>query len=855
MSRVLEFFSEKELQLQIGFPVGGWPIALLKELIDNALDACETAGMLPDIEVTLEPDAVSVQDNGPGLPASTLERSLDYLVRVSDKTHYVSPSRGQLGNALKCVWAAPYVVHGEAGSVEVTTGGVRHHLSVTLDRIAEQPRLHHDQEPDGFVKTGTLVKLCWPNVASFLSVSSTDGFYKSAYELLLEYAAFNPHGAFIYREPAEDFSQALRRTTDAWRKWAPRDPTSAHWYTTDRLQGLIAAYIADERRGGRARTVREFVSEFAGLSSTAKQKHVTEAAGLSRAYLHDLVGHDNVSTVDVSMLLSAMQEASRPVKPAALGVLGEAHVRSHLRRVWAEPESIQYKKFDGYLDDGIPVVLELAFAWRRADCPREGRQIIAGVNWTPSIRFPFQELPSWLGEQRLDEDDPVLFFAHLAMPRPDFTDRGKSVLGLPAGVRGPVAKRVIALTKHWTAMKRQGDRDERVATRQLEEYLKRQQPTVMKVKDAAYQVMREAYLEASAPQRPGLPRLPANARQVMYAARPKVLALTNNKCWKRSSYFTQMLLPDYVNDHPDETADWDVVFDDRGHLTEPHTNARIGLGTIAVRHYVASWHADVASGLDAFTVDHAVETTGPGNRYHFALFIEKEGFDALLAAAQIAARYDLAIFSTKGQSVTASRMLVEALSRHGVTVLVVHDFDKYGIEILHTLRSNTRRYTYACEPKVIDLGLRLGDVHGLEREHVDYRKAKKSPAIHLRACGATEEECAFLVRRENGQWMGDRVELNAMTSSQFIAWLEGKLAEAGVEKVVPDDDTLVKAYRLAVRKRKLQQAIDTLCAAIDAGPDAQVPEDLADRIREAIDGQPIAWDEALWQIVQGGPGA
>jgi len=36
----LEFFTEKELQLQIGQPKQCWPIALLKELIDNALDAC-----------------------------------------------------------------------------------------------------------------------------------------------------------------------------------------------------------------------------------------------------------------------------------------------------------------------------------------------------------------------------------------------------------------------------------------------------------------------------------------------------------------------------------------------------------------------------------------------------------------------------------------------------------------------------------------------------------------------------------------------------------------------------------------------------------------------------------------------
>ncbi len=102
-NRTLEFFTEKELQMQIGHGRPLWPIALIKELIDNALDACEQAGIPPEIEITVEPDAVTVRDNGPGLPESTLRRSLDYLVRVSDKSYYVSPSRGQLGNALKCV--------------------------------------------------------------------------------------------------------------------------------------------------------------------------------------------------------------------------------------------------------------------------------------------------------------------------------------------------------------------------------------------------------------------------------------------------------------------------------------------------------------------------------------------------------------------------------------------------------------------------------------------------------------------------------------------------------------------------------------------------------------------------------
>ena len=44
--RALEFFTESELTTQIGYGVELWPLVLVKELIDKALDACEaTAGM------------------------------------------------------------------------------------------------------------------------------------------------------------------------------------------------------------------------------------------------------------------------------------------------------------------------------------------------------------------------------------------------------------------------------------------------------------------------------------------------------------------------------------------------------------------------------------------------------------------------------------------------------------------------------------------------------------------------------------------------------------------------------------------------------------------------------------------
>jgi DNA topoisomerase VI subunit B len=430
-SRLLEFFTEKELTMQIGWERIVWPIALLKELIDNALDACETADIAPNVVVTVEEDAVSVQDNGPGLPERTLVRSLDYLARVSDKTYYVSPTRGQLGNALKCVWAAPYVMDGSHGRVEVVTGGRRHTIDVSLDRIIQAPTLRHSASPDGFVKSGTLVRIPWPGVASYLQGLRGGGLHgtQSAETLLRGYSLFNPHATFTLRRPGRP-DRTWLATDPAWRKWRPDTPTSAHWYTVDRLRDLIAAYLAEERRGRRGRTIRELVAEFNGLSGTAKQKAVLEAAGLSRARLSDLATGDDIDRVKVATLLAAMQRDSRPIKPAALGTIGKAHLTRHLIEDYgAQEESITYRKAEEVDDDGLPLVLEVAFGVLAEAHEGRGRQLAAGVNWAAALSLPFQSMPFLVGKARADEEDPVVLIAHLAKPGAQFADRGKGRLG------------------------------------------------------------------------------------------------------------------------------------------------------------------------------------------------------------------------------------------------------------------------------------------------------------------------------------------------------------------------------------------------------------------------------------------
>src|SRR5579871_842466 len=110
-SRELEFFSEGELVTQTGYDRAyWWPEVLAKELIDNSLDAVESAGITPGIKITFTGDELVISDNGPGIPADVVSRILDFTSRTSDKSAYVSPTRGAQGNAFKTLLAIPHVL-------------------------------------------------------------------------------------------------------------------------------------------------------------------------------------------------------------------------------------------------------------------------------------------------------------------------------------------------------------------------------------------------------------------------------------------------------------------------------------------------------------------------------------------------------------------------------------------------------------------------------------------------------------------------------------------------------------------------------------------------------------------------
>lgn len=832
LSRVMEFFSDRELTAQIGHPRHYWPVALLKELLDNALDACESVDIAPAITVELQDDALIVADNGPGLPLETLGKSLDYAVRVSDKTGYVSPSRGQQGNALKTLWAAPFVATG-TGLIEVETAAYRRSVEVTVDRIAQVPRLELRDGGTPDVKNGTKITVHWRGIAGYLLDSGSPDFYSVVYAV----TDFNPHCALTAIAPGID--QAFAATAPDWQHWRPDRPTAPHWYTPDRFRALVALLLNAEQRNGKARSVNEFIREFHGLSGTGKAKAIAQAANLTGAMLRDLIHDGDVDMNRLTAMLAAMKKAARQVKPEALGLLGQEHCAVNLKRYGVATDSIEYRRAQGEAD-GLPYALEVAFGVKEDGA--KPRTLRVGINFSPALEQPFSVLDSALNDARCTRFDPVAMLVHLACPLVQFADRGKARATLPDAIAADLQRLVKLVTARFTQAKRQADRAGRMAARDLEALRDARKVKPMTAKAAAWRVMEQAYLKASHGG-----TLPANARQMMYAARPPIIELTGKASpWKSSATFTQVLLPDYMDAHPDQCASWDVVFDDRGHFAEPHTRRRIGVGTLAVRDYIRDWHQIIPTEL-APSMPVRLKTTGPALRYRFALFVEKEGFNPLLDRAQIAERYDLALLSTKGMSVTAARQLVERLSEEGVTTLVLHDFDKSGFSICHTLQNDTRRYRFKTTPKVIDLGLRLADVETmkLDSEAVEYG-GDADPRPGLVERGATPAEADYLVTgKKDGKWTGRRVELNAMDARQFLDWLEDKLQDVGVEKFIPDDaDAIKAAWRRAWLIAELNKAIAQAAETLPQPPEP--PDDIAEQVRAKLAQHPaMRWDAAL----------
>lgn len=196
-----EYFTEDGLRKETGQPANQFRHVSLKELIDNALDAAETAAVAPLLTVEYaETEAglmLAVADNGAGIPAEVVERILDFTTRTSDKAAYRAPTRGLQGNAIKTLLGMPVALGAERSYLRIDAASVRHDIEIGLTPAGVR---HVHQQTPILTSGGTRISLLIPGIA--------DCYYWNPRNWLLAFGLFNPHAQLQIRE-ISDFSESV----------------------------------------------------------------------------------------------------------------------------------------------------------------------------------------------------------------------------------------------------------------------------------------------------------------------------------------------------------------------------------------------------------------------------------------------------------------------------------------------------------------------------------------------------------------------------------------------------------------------------------------------------------------------
>lgn len=257
-------------------------LTTVKEAVDNSLDACEEAHILPDISVEIKQlDAdryrVRVRDNGPGIVKEQIPNIFGKLLYGS-KFHRLKMSRGQQGIGISA--AGMYGLLTTGRPIHITSRIARkrdaHHYQIQIDTKKNKPEIIKDETVTVDWKHGTEVTI--DLVASYNKGRA------SVDEYMLQTAIVNPHCSFTYKSPT-DSTVEYARSVEA----LPPMPIEIKPHPHGVELGMMIKMLSDTS----AMYLGGFLhKDFSRIGGKVADR-VCKAAGLStRTYIARLNGQD-----------------------------------------------------------------------------------------------------------------------------------------------------------------------------------------------------------------------------------------------------------------------------------------------------------------------------------------------------------------------------------------------------------------------------------------------------------------------------------------------------------------------------------------------------------------------------------
>ena len=225
--------------------------------------------------------------------------------------------------------------------------------------------------------------------------------------------------------------------------------------------------------------------------------------------------------------------------------------------------------------------------------------------------------------------------------------------------------------------------------------------------------------------------------------------------------------------------------------------------------------------------------------------IEELGFPTTIARFAIEKRTSVLLPSKGAESKKLLSDSARLLKVHtALCVPVVSGEQTIALIYMYKTHSDTRNF----DQRDMQLAIAVGHLAALTIERVSLmervREEQRIRQLLQRFVAPTEVE--FLLHK--------RVELNAFASDELVAWIEKKLEEHGVAKVVPDDENLADAYLRARRLAAVQARIDEVLTDIedeDKDADEKATDDLRDEIQKRLKKDPkLPWDAVVREIAE-----
>lgn len=462
---VAEFF--KKNQQMLGFSGKTRSLTtIVHEYVTNSLDACEEAGMLPEVEITVkeidkERYTVIAEDNGPGIPEKHIGKALGQML-AGTKFHRYCQQRGQQGiGASGCTMYAQ-ITTGKPVKVVSRYDKRKISCEVSIDLKSNSPKVMNVVKEEGEFGHGLEVE------GEFADVKYDKSSF-GVYEYVRRTALANPHLQITLHDP-EGQTHAFPRSSDK----VPEKPMVVQPHPLGISTNDLIDFAHRERE---ARRVSSFLQQRFARFSAAK---VDEMRKLCPDVDFDKKPTD-LQWVEAEKIIKAIHDESvKWIAPATDSVkpIGSEQIEKSLTNILAPQFVVVAERSPKIYKGGIPFMVEAALAYgggagKKAAGDLMSSEVIRYANRAPLLfdnsGCAITEAVKGIDWKRYKlknfDEEPLSVFVNISSVYVPYTSAGKQAISnddeIVQEIKNAIMEAARNLQSYLSGIRRDHERKER----------------------------------------------------------------------------------------------------------------------------------------------------------------------------------------------------------------------------------------------------------------------------------------------------------------------------------------------------------------------------------------------------------